>query len=834
MTDKSKKVSAQSLLSIELEMEKANRYATEKLLQEKEREINHLKSLLHKDKPLTPYMSGADMLQTISFYLQVGILIENESGLVVSINRSFCNLLHLNQPIDTLIGTDLLQTNAFNAGLFSNPFYFQQRTNEILSGRSEVRQDAIELKDGMVIERDYIPLFDGDQYHGHIWFYYDATDKYNLEKKLAKQKDIYESILSYLPADIAVLKPAFADLFLNPIAIKDNDLRQWIIEWLIGKKNKTNITSSNVDSNNNSYHALFQRVMTEKKGGQIEEKKMIENGDTQYLLKNLTPILDDDGELNMVIGYHTDITERVKIEEELTKAKQATEELAKAKDLFLANVSHEIRTPMNGILGIVNLLGKTNLDSQQKKLASMIHEAASNLLVIVNDILNLEKITAGKLELEEVPFLIVDKCQILVDSFQFKAKEKQLELTFDNDLPTNLTLLGDPYRLTQIMNNLIGNAIKFTNKGSIQIMLSAITENEQDIWIKCSVKDSGIGIDPTQIAQLFEPYKQAESSTTRKYGGTGLGLSISKKLVELMGGRIAVESNPNKGATFSFTLPFKKNLTPTVVKKINTNFNQLKGCRVLLAEDVEMNQLIARSILEEKGIYVTIASDGKEVIEKVEQYQFDLILMDISMPFIDGIQATSIIRSMKDPKKNNIPIIALTANALNGDKKKYQDAGMNGFIGKPFLEQPFLTAMLQALQKDNFVIIEDPVKPLASASEKLYNEATIMGMGRNNPAFIQKMIGLFLKTMPADMSLVESAASSQDWKLVERTAHRMKSAIRSMGISIAIEPIKTIEEMAQMTEVSPDILQNIQEINGMLAQVIAQLKSDYPDIVVPK
>ncbi len=834
MTDKSKKASAQSLLSIELEMEKANRYAAEKLLLEKDREISHLKSLLHKDKALTPNMSGADMLQTISFYLQVGILIENESGLVVSINRALCNLLHLHQSIDSLIGTDLLQTNAFNAALFSNPFYFQQRTNEILSNRTEVRHDAIELKDGMVIERDYIPLFDGDQYHGHIWFYYDATDKYNLEKKLAKQKDIYESILSYLPTDIAVLKPAFADLFLNPIAIKDNDLRQWIIEWLIGKKNKTTLTTTDEDTNINSYHALFHYVMTEKKGGHIEEKKTIDNGEVQYLLRHLTPILDDDGELNMVIGYNTDITERVKIEAELTKAKQATEELAKAKDLFLANVSHEIRTPMNGILGIVNLLGKTNLDQQQKKLASMIHEAASNLLVIVNDILNLEKITAGKLELEEVPFLIVEKCQLLVDSFQIKAKEKELELSFENHLPLDLTLLGDPYRLTQILNNLIGNSIKFTNKGGIQIILSAITENDQEIWIRCAVKDTGIGIEPAQIAQLFEPYKQAESSTTRKYGGTGLGLSISKKLVELLGGRIAVESKPNKGATFSIMLPFKKNLTPTTAKKINANFNQLKGCRVLLAEDVEMNQLIARSILEEKGIYVTIASNGKEVIEKVEQYQFDLILMDISMPFIDGIQATSIIRSMKDPQKSSIPIIALTANALNGDKKKYQDAGMNGFIGKPFSEKPFLTAMLQALQKDNFVIIEEPVKPNSTVSEKLYNEATIMGMGRNNPAFIQKMIGLFLKTMPADMMLIESAAQSQDWKLVERTAHRMKSAIRSMGISIAIDPIKTIEEMAQQSQVSPDIQQNIQEINGILAQVITQLKSDYPTIVVPK
>ena len=834
MADKMQKHIDSKLLSIELEMERAARYAAEKKLKQKENELQLLKRKLSKTETTAFAFSGTEIINSINHHLQTGILIENESGLVISINESFCQLFNIKTPVPALIGSDLYSNNQIDYTLFANPFYFQQRTNEILSNREQVRNDILELKNGVIIERDYIPLFQQDLYTGHIWYYTDATLKYTLEKKLEKQKNIYEKILSYLPADIAVLSPEYADLFLNPIAIKDPELRQWIIEWLIGKKGAANSISELKDTPLVNYQDLFEQVIHQKKGGFIEEKKTDTNGQSVHILRNLHPVLDEDGELEMIIGLHTDITERVRIEDELILANKKTEELAKAKDLFLANVSHEIRTPMNGILGVAGLLSKTNLNQKQKKMTGMIKDAASNLLVIVNDILNFEKISAGKIELETIQFSLNEKIALLTESFQYKAKEKNIGLSFHDLNEKALQVVGDPYRLSQIITNLLANAIKFTDEGSVEIKLQTITETPEEIWVRIEVKDSGIGIPEEKIDSLFQPYQQADSAISRKYGGTGLGLSIVKNLVNIMGGRIGVESNINSGSIFSIQLPFKRKEQSTLPVYAVADYHQLKGMRILLAEDIEMNQFIARSILEEKGVYITEAVDGRDAIEKVKSYSFDLILMDISMPYIDGIQATSIIRSMKDSPNCSIPIIALTANALEGDKQKYLNAGMNGYISKPFLEEEFLMVILQCLQKNDFCYSSDFDLSENASNEKLYSEAQLMGMGKYQQAFVDKMIGLFLQTMPEDIELLKNTTQNKDWKKVERTAHRIKSAIRSMGIQSAIQTIRYIEEAAQKNPPPEDIVQKVDWISQAMLLVMNQIKADYPHIIVSK
>lgn len=822
------------LLSIELEMERAARYAAEKKLLQKENELLLLQRKLNKTEKTEYSFTGTEVINSINQHLQTGILIENESGLVISINESFCQLFNISAPIQNLIGTDLYSNHQIDETLFSNPYHFHQRTNEILSNRIQVRNDILEFRNGMIIERDYIPLFQQDIYAGHIWYYTDATLKYTLEKKLEKQKNIYEKILSYLPADIAVLSPEYADLFLNPIAIKDPELRQWIIEWLIGKKGTGNSLPELKDNKVSNYQDLFEQVIHHKKGGIIEERKTDTDGEISYILRNLHPVLNEDGELEMIIGLHTDITERVQIEDELIQAKKKTDELARAKDLFLANVSHEIRTPMNGILGIAGLLAKTKLNQKQQKMTGMIKDAANNLLVIVNDILNFEKISAGKIELENIQFLLNEKLALLTESFQYKAKEKNIQLSFHDSIGHPLEVVGDPYRLSQIVTNLLANAIKFTDKGSVEIKLQTITETPEDIWNRIEVKDSGIGIPEDKIESLFQPYQQADSATSRKYGGTGLGLSIVKNLVNLMGGRIGVESKIDAGSIFSIQLPFKSSAQATQPAFAITDYNQLKGLRVLLAEDVEMNQFIARSILEEKGVYVTEAIDGRETIEKVQNFSFDLILMDISMPYIDGIQATSIIRSMQDSPNSTIPIIALTANALEGDKQKYLNAGMNGYISKPFLEEEFLMVILQCMQKNDFCFSSDNEHLINPTNEKLYSEAHLMGMGKYQKAFIDKMIGLFLQTMPEDIELLQETARNKDWRQVERTAHRIKSAIRSMGIQSAIQTIRYIEEAAQKNPPPEDIIHKVNWVSQAMMMVIDQIKADYPHLVVSK
>lgn len=829
------------LLEAQLEMEMAARFSAERLLQEKEREIAQLKKEKNNIGKNNDLFSRAALINSITDYLQTGILIENESGLVVAANQAFCNYFDIGRSPDSLEGLDLVHSELIRPEVFKNHYLFLQSTNEILNQRSVARNDVVELKNGIVLERDYIPLVKDDEYKGHIWYYQNTTDKSLLEKKVEKQKQLYESILSKIPADIAVFNPEHADLFLNPIAIKDAELRQWVIDWMIGKQ-KEEPGGIKKWAEAKSYHDLFNQIIQKKEHGSIEETRINENGEKEYFLRNLFPVLDESGEITMVIGYNTNITDRVKAEQELKEAKKMTEEASKAKEIFLANMSHEIRTPMNGILGLINLLEKTPLSDQQSKLVKLINDSSSNLLVIVNDILNIEKIASGKLELEEVPFALSEKIAVTIESFLYKAEEKGIQLRFINQSDPEVVAIGDPYRLSQVLNNLIGNAIKFTEKGSVTVTISPIEEKDNRLWIKVAVADTGIGIAPEKLDEIFSPFKQAASAITRRFGGTGLGLSICKNLIELQGGQIKVESIPDKGSVFSFALPYQKG-NPSLLQpeqSVITDFSMLSGKRILVAEDLELNQFIVESILKERGCTVVSVADGAAAVAETEKNNYDLILMDISMPVMDGLEATRLIRGNGNAAKSGIPIIALTANALKGDEALFREAGMNGYISKPFKEQALLNTIMSALNDAGFVHTETARQPELttappvasagnnSAKQKMYDEKLVSEMGKGKMEFIHKMVQLFLKTMPADIEQLNVSAAEKDWPMVGKTAHRMKSAIDGMGISALKKSIRDLEANAKQENDIASIPEQIAEIGKYLHLVMKQLMKDYP------
>ncbi len=805
------------LLEIELEMEKAARYSLERNLHKKTALIKSLQKEVETIKKTIPQLTGASMINKILAHLQIGILVENETGLAVSVNATFCNYLNIQKKVEHLLGTDLLTDNLYDPSIFINYHYFWQRTIEILNAREPVRNDWVELKDGTILERDYIPITQGDIYQGHIWYYHNSTEKSSWEQKNISQKKIYEEVLSKMPADIIVFNPEYSDLFLNPIAIKDHELRQWIIEWMIGKNQSQKRFIDGLEKVT-SYHQLFNKTIHTKEGGYVEEKRVNTEGETSYFLRHLYPILDNNNEIAMLIGYNTDITDRVLAEQELLKAKHLTEEIARAKEIFLANISHEIRTPMNGILGISSLLFKTNLNHQQHKMNTLIQDSATNLLVVVNDILNMEKINSGKLELEQIAFNLQEKISTVVDAFQYKAIEKNITLLLSLEFSYQEKVIGDPFRLAQILNNLIGNAIKFTKEGSVEIIVNVTHELAELIWVKFSIKDTGIGIATDQVAKLFDPYVQADASIARRYGGTGLGLGICKNLIALMGGRISVTSEPEKGAIFSFSIPYKKSNPITLKQEKAPTYSLLNGIKILLAEDLPMNQFIVCTLLEQYGAIISIVGNGKEALELINKENFTLILMDISMPEMDGITATKIIRSLPDTQKANTPILAITANALKGDEQIYRDAGMNGCITKPFNEANFFHSILNLL---------NPKITKTSTIEKLYNEKKILGMGNGNQAFVQKMVQLFLQTMPTDMQVLEKSALEKNWETTERTAHRMKSAIDGMGISQLKNTIKQIE-LGAKSEHPQSTLPLIFQLNKDLNKAMDQLKKDYP------
>lgn len=421
-------------------------------------------------------------------------------------------------------------------------------------------------------------------------------------------------------------------------------------------------------------------------------------GELRTIRVSSHPVYDETGRLLSINGILEDITEYEYIREKLTEAQQRAEAANKAKSEFLANMSHEIRTPMNAILGMSSLALETELDSEQKNYLEKVYGSAESLLGIINDILDFSKIEAGKLEIETVAFRLDKVFENFSNIIELKASEKGLRLAIDISSKVPQRLKGDPLRLGQILINLGNNAVKFTSRGKVGIHVEQLRRKDDIVQLEFCIADTGIGMTPEQQSKLFKSFSQADSSTTRKFGGTGLGLSISKKLVEMMGGAIWFESEAGQGSRFYFTLPFvvcseKNSEAGRKKNKKNSEeaFLHLKGIRVLLTEDNELNQELAKVLLSRKGMIVTVAGNGAEALDILRNSEFDCVLMDIQMPVMDGYTACREIRKM--PGLEDLPVIALTANVMSDDKEKSKAAGMNEHIGKPFNEQEMFTAI---------------------------------------------------------------------------------------------------------------------------------------------
>ena len=403
-----------------------------------------------------------------------------------------------------------------------------------------------------------------------------------------------------------------------------------------------------------------------------------------YVLKN------EDGRPDRVIGSMQDITERKNAELETQKARFEAEEARKTQEQFLANMSHEIRTPMNGVIGMANLLAETSLNQDQREYVATIKESADNLMGIINDILDLTKIVSGKLLLVETDYSLPELILNINKINQPRANEKGIILKSTTDKKITPVLCGDAERLSQILVNLVGNAIKFTNEGEVVVDVALLGENEQAATLQFSVTDTGIGIEEDKIETIFERFIQVSGNSTRKYGGTGLGLTITRQLIELQGGTIHVKSKEGEGSSFVFNLTIKKSNSqrypplPIIQPERRCNLEQIN---ILLVEDNIINQKVAAKSLTNLGATVQIANNGKEAIALLNKQTYHIVLMDIQMPEMDGYEATKIIRTEMQEPTRSIPIIAMTASALIADRDNCLAAGMNDYIAKPFNTQ---------------------------------------------------------------------------------------------------------------------------------------------------
>lgn len=517
---------------------------------------------------------------------------------------------------------------------------------------------------------------------------------------------------------------------------------------------------------------------------------------------------------------------------EVVKQKNRAEKSEKFKQRFLANMSHEIRTPMNAVLGMTNLVLETPLSIKQKKYLEAINKSSQNLLVIINDILDLSKLEAGKMELEMIPFNIEDSITQIKDTLRFNAEEKGVKLItiINDDVPR--FLMGDPSRLNQILINLAGNAIKFTEKGSVEILVENDTAFEGAI--KFRVIDSGIGIPLEKLDLLFQSFQQVDSSTSRKYGGTGLGLTISKTLVELQGGKISMKSELGLGSEFYFFIPYEKATKESFNVLENSKMTDkasLDGIKILVAEDYEYNQIVLRDTLEHliKNVKIDVAENGKIAIGKLEQNEYDLILMDIHMPEMNGLDACKFIRNEMDKPKKFIPIIAMTANVLSTDIEATKDVGMNEFVPKPFKREELLRVLSQFYYNPNGQQNEHLLNNNSSSINTEINSSKVTDMTflenftEGDQVRMNKYIELFLKLAPKNLEKILLALEQNNYIDLAKFSHIMKPQLNYMGMKEARSWAEKIEEYSKER-----IL--VEEIPKLVEQLKSHIEKSYEEL----
>ncbi|OGU18301.1 MAG: hypothetical protein A2076_09190 [Geobacteraceae bacterium GWC2_53_11] len=630
--------------------------------------------------------------------------------------------------------------------------------------------------------------------------------------ELRESEALYRSILNASPDDIVITDMNRQIRMLSPIGIT-----------MFGYEREEEIIG----------HTIFEFIAPEDRERAAGDMSLLSAGThpgtceycglradgSEFAIEvNSDVIRDKNGLLNCIVLIVRDITDRKHAEEELRQAKEDADAANLAKSRFLANMSHEIRTPMNGVVGLTELLLGTNLSAKQREYAELVKRSGKILMQLISDILDLSKIEVHKIVLETRDFDLGSETLATINLLSLHAQEKGLGLTscIDPDVPR--LLRGDPGRLRQIITNLIGNAIKFATKGSILLLIRKEDESEHTVTLRISVRDSGIGIAADKLNTIFDPFTQADSSTTRNYGGTGLGLTISKQLTELMGGTIGVESVEGEGSTFWFTVVVAKQLDMPLIDdrhqtEIRRTFephgkepeSQAISAlpRILLAEDDPTNQLVTLSILDRFGYQADLANNGSEALALLEQNDYGLVLMDCMMPLMNGYEATSIIRDPASSVRNHeIPVIALTANAMQEDSDNCYSSGMNDYLTKPFDVSELLAIL------DKWLVIKSAYFTPAVAPADTNPEVSCPGLNDfNRDEFIRRNLGdvelchdvagIFFDHGPEYLQAIRTAVELKDCEAVRQSSHKLKGAAANLALPKVHETAALIETAAK-------------------------------------
>ena len=556
-----------------------------------------------------------------------------------------------------------------------------------------------------------------------------------------------------------------------------------------------------------------------------EMKNVAKDGSHYWTVTTVVPFLDDQKKPFQYMSISTNISEQKRIEIDLREAKQVAENAVAAKQQFLSNMSHEIRTPMNAIIGFTKVILKTNLSEKQREYLNSIKLSGDALIVLINDILDLAKVNAGKLNFEKNPFKLSLSVQSMLHLFETKIQEKNIELIvkYDDDIPQ--VLIGDPVRLNQIILNLVGNAVKFTSSGQIIVAVKLLEQNEQNIKLKFSIADTGIGIQSDKLDLIFENFQQAHDTNSRLFGGTGLGLAIVKQLVEAQNGSLSVVSEVNVGSTFSFILDFEKtDIENVLVEEILEIDGDIKDVKILVVEDMQLNQLLMKTLLDDFGFECDIAENGQIAVDKVTEKEYDVILMDIQMPVMNGFEATKHIR---EKLKSTVPIIALTADVTSIDLEKCKSCGMNDYISKPVDERLLYSKIVNVLKKPAIVIEHITENGVETETVKSINLEYLMQITKSNTDLMSQIIALYLEQTPQLLQTIKKSRQEKDWTTLDAAVHKIIPSFSIMGIDKNFEKIAIkIQEIAKTLQLTDDLDDLINQLDEVCNKACNELTAE--------
>lgn len=624
-----------------------------------------------------------------------------------------------------------------------------------------------------------------------------------------------------IEADVAVIKADLQEI--NKLVVNDSTEKLLTqLNYLVEQKNQFNIAVLDTFYSKGKWSA--ERMINAQKGKRLGEaiSVILHSLDStrQTAVNHATHLIDTSGQralnwgtvmlffacISSLLSFLY-ITSRIYKQEQLIEAldhsRQQEKKLTIVKDQFLANMSHEIRTPMNAVLGFTHLLQQQPMNEKSREYVAAIQHAGENLLDIINDILDISKIESGMMRLEPVSFSLHGMLHSLELMFQPKAQEKKLELSVSLDTEVPDIIYGDVMRLTQVLVNLINNAIKFTSQGKVEVKVSRInTSAENGVRLLFTVSDTGIGIAPEKLSSIFDRFNQAEADITRKFGGTGLGLAIVRQLVELQHGHVTVESEPGKGSTFKVELPYTLGeLLPDSGENYsysqdNFALPQQPDIRLLVAEDNKMNQNLLRHLLGNRQLHYQLVNNGQEALSALSRQHFDLVLMDLQMPEMDGYTAT---KKIREELQSNIPIIAMTAHAMSGEREKCLQAGMNEYLAKPIREGELYRMIQVFTGKSSMPELYarqnghngynsangHPVEQETSLVQLEYLQQLSMG----DKVFEQNMLRQFVTQLPEDLALLKKAIDEGSVTDIRSTAHNIKTTISFIGLENRLYPI---------------------------------------------